>query len=366
MHGAIDAPGLKHAERASSTAYSRSSYPLSLLWHQNIVHIGLTFRMARIFTRNPHAHVRMPQFCMRSAFLSTRHCPLSTMLSIFCAHQAVAKSAAAVGAAPLLRDLFRAEETLHPLPWGLTFAEKQQAVSHDGNHARLNCVLRRLETGDNVSIAVVGGSVSAGTSMRVRPDQSGLFHHKLLRWLQQRFPAAKIHLTNAAMPAVPPYYMEHCIQLHVPKHVDLVLLEAAANMCSKHDCPRGMMAVERILRSLLLFPRAPAVMLVHTYPFWTMETPKGWRDSKKKRRQRKQAAKAAKAAGRGRGRQSRWQRLATEHGFADPASIVLDEKDLAFEFHRQWGHGTNEHMVDELAKYYVSQLANSNPTRTLA
>ena len=38
---------------------------------------------------------------------------------------------------------------------------------------------------------------------------------------------------NAAMPAVPPGYMEQCLSLHVPPTVDLVLLEASANMCGR-------------------------------------------------------------------------------------------------------------------------------------
>lgn len=84
--------------------------------------------------------------------------------------------------------------------------------------------------------------------MRVRPDQAGLFHHKLVRWLEMRFPAANISHMNAAMPAVPPAYMEQCLRLHVPHDVDLVLLELAANMCATDDCSKGMLSVERILR----------------------------------------------------------------------------------------------------------------------
>ena len=34
--------------------------------------------------------------------------------------------------------------------------------------------------------------------------------------------------------------------------------------------------VERILRQLLRYPHAPAVVVVHAYPYWTMRTPKGW------------------------------------------------------------------------------------------
>ena len=40
---------------------------------------------------------------------------------------------------------------------------------------------------------------------------------------------------QAAMPAVPPDYMQHCVRLHVPADADLIFLEAAANMCGPTD-----------------------------------------------------------------------------------------------------------------------------------
>ena len=70
------------------------------------------------------------------------------------------------------------------------------------------------------------------------------------------------------MPAVPPDYMQHCVRLHVPQDADLIFLEAAANMCGPTDkhgvdqCQEGRASVERILRQLLRFPNAPAVVLV--------------------------------------------------------------------------------------------------------
>jgi hypothetical protein len=94
-----------------------------------------------------------------------------------------------------------------PLPTPLSLTERQRAISHEGGLLRLRNLLAKLRAGANVTMAVLGGSVSAGSSSRVRPDQSGLFHRKLHRWLQRRFPAATISHINAAMPAVPPGYV---------------------------------------------------------------------------------------------------------------------------------------------------------------
>ena len=73
------------------------------------------------------------------------------------------------------------------LPAGrLSLASVQRAVSHEGGLDRLRHFVQKVRSGANVTIAVLGGSVSAGSSSRVRPDQSGLFHRKVQRWLQKR------------------------------------------------------------------------------------------------------------------------------------------------------------------------------------
>ena len=192
-------------------------------------------------------------------------------------------SALASDAPSLARELFVPEVfTRDNLPEHLTNSELQRSISHLGDLERLHCFLEKIRAGRNVSVGVVGGSVSAGSSSMVRTDQGGLFHKKMQGWLQQRFPGAHVTHFNAAMPAVPPDYMQHCVRLHVPQDADLIFLEAAANMCGPTDkhgvdqCQEGRASVERILRQLLRFPNAPAVVLVHAYPYWTMRTPKGW------------------------------------------------------------------------------------------
>ena len=198
------------------------------------------------------------------------------------------------------------------LPEHLTNSELQRSISHLGDLERLHCFLEKLRAGNNVSIGVVGGSVSAGSSSMVRTDQGGLFHKKMQSWLQRRFPRSHItHFnaawqgpraparssscghplterpilflratrwareeslhrwdaevsggacptspiplrltTQAAMPAVPPDYMQHCVHLHVPANADLIFLEAAANMCGPTDrqgsdqCAEGRASVE--------------------------------------------------------------------------------------------------------------------------
>ena len=207
--------------------------------------------------------------------------------------------------APFARELFVPEVfTRDNLPEHLTNSELQRSISHLGDLERLHCFLEKIRAGRNVSVGVVGGSVSAGSSSMVRTDQGGLFHKKMQGWLQQRFPGAHVTHFNAAMPAVPPDYMQHCVRLHVPQDADLIFLEAAANMCGPTDkhgvdqCQEGRASVERILRQLLRFPNAPAVVLVHAYPYWTMRTPRAGQKGFRRKTSARQAACRDPVAGR--------------------------------------------------------------------
>ena len=270
-------------------------------------------------------------------------------------------SADSLGA--LASELVHPPDLADPLP--LSLAHRQQGVSHEGGLSSLSCFVSKLRAGRNVTMAVLGGSVSAGSSSRVRPDQGGLYHRKLHRWLQRRWPRANIRHINAAMPAVPPGYMEQCLSLHVPPNVDLVLLEASANMCggalgmsasstssssssgggggggaADAVCDAGRESVERMLRQVLRFrPGLPAVVFVHAFPFWTMRTPKSW-------------YMAYAPHGAAPTRHTRRAPRGRRGGRSLPSTPLSRVEDLDFGFHTQWGHTANEDLLETLAKYY--------------
>ena len=278
--------------------------------------------------------------------------------------------------AALVAELTTPPTLSDSLPSPLTFTQRRRGVSHEGGLASLSCFLAKLRSGRNVTMAVLGGSVSAGSSSRVRPDQGGLYHRKLHRWLQRRWPRSHIRHINAAMPAVPPGYMEQCLDLHVPPDVDLVLLEAAANMCgggggesgagsaspssSTAPCDAGRESVERMLRQLLRFrPGLPAAILVHAFPFWTMQTPKSWymryhAAAAAEHEHERGASRGGKAARKRRGSITTPPRvrLRRTSRSALPSAPLSRVEDLAFGFHTQWGHAANEDLLEALGRYY--------------
>ena len=78
--------------------------------------------------------------------------------------------------------------------------------------------------------------------------------------LDERFPVATGHgYLNGGVPGTGPTYMEHCVHDHVSRDVDLVLLEYAVNT-DRHPA-----SFERLLRTVLLHPRAPALIVVNAH-----------------------------------------------------------------------------------------------------
>ena len=236
----------------------------------------------------------------------------------------------------------------------LTVPELLRSVSHEGDLERLRCFGEKLlRNNSHVRVGVVGGSVSAGSNSGNVHDPSWLFHRQMQRWLQRRFPNAKVSHFNAAIPAVPPYYLEHCLELHVPQDADLVFLEAAANLCGQGSCAKGMASIERLLRRLLEFPSRPAVIFVHTFAFYPRQVYKngkpkvilpwypapGLNDMVGKRAAR---------------RRHRPHAVDRPPVMDSPTRAWLAESDLRFAFHTSaFGEPQPEHLLEELSKYYM-------------
>eukprot|EP00966_Prymnesium_polylepis_P037386 868098-Prymnesium_polylepis.1 len=156
----------------------------------------------------------------------------------------------------LLRSIWPQSELL------LNSTQLAHGVEHAGNDERLACIRRALGERRRVSVAAVGGSITAGSSYTASTGgASFLYHRKVVQALNAQHPiggGGHGHY-NGGVPGTGPTYMEHCVHDHLPADVDLVLLEYAVNVDRRPE------SFERLLRSLLLHPRAPAVVVVNAH-----------------------------------------------------------------------------------------------------
>ena len=119
---------------------------------------------------------------------------------------------------------------------------------------------KRLAAGERITVAAVGGSITAGSSYAAGGGSFGarefLYHRKVLSALGKLYPQPGGHNGhNGGVPGTGPTYMEHCVHDHLPSPVDVVLLEYAVNTDGRAA------AFERLLRTLLLHPRAALVVV---------------------------------------------------------------------------------------------------------
>ena len=146
------------------------------------------------------------------------------------------------------------------------------SVAHAGDGVRMGAFASELATGRPLSIAVVGGSISAGSTFTAMRGQKSrwLWHQQFLSWLRVVYPphnTSDSHtLFNGALPASTPSYVESCISMHVPAATDLVLVEYAANY--DDDC-----SYERLVRRLLSYKRRMAIVLLNMPFFWPKSVP---------------------------------------------------------------------------------------------
>ena len=121
-------------------------------------------------------------------------------------------------------------------------------------------VLARLEAGQTVSVCVLGGSMSVPRPLAA--DGSGGWPERLVAWMRERWPRAKVSLHNGAIGATGSTFFALCAETRLPKHVDLLVLECAApRLPFVRHCVRVLAALAACVR-LFSQPCAPACVHV--------------------------------------------------------------------------------------------------------
>ncbi|PNW81744.1 hypothetical protein CHLRE_06g258450v5 [Chlamydomonas reinhardtii] len=126
-------------------------------------------------------------------------------------------------------------------------------------NSRLLRVLKDLEEGHSLTIAVVGGSFSL-------PDRIGaddVWFSQLVRYLRATYPRANITAINAAVGASSAGFGYLCLDKMLPPEVDLVFLDYGPNVVNwSCDITGQHQYYEQLIRRLLAYPGNPAVVAI--------------------------------------------------------------------------------------------------------
>ncbi|KIK68414.1 hypothetical protein GYMLUDRAFT_154042 [Collybiopsis luxurians FD-317 M1] len=134
-----------------------------------------------------------------------------------------------------------------------------QSRMHLGSGARIQRVLSRALAGQPVTISILGGSVSACHGAGDDPISPKCYPSKFFQWWNSVFPHPASELTNGAVRRTSSAYFAYCSTHHVPDITDLVIVELDVDDTPD---PETTEHFETLVRSLLIRPDAPAVLLL--------------------------------------------------------------------------------------------------------
>jgi len=128
-----------------------------------------------------------------------------------------------------------------------------------GDTARLQHVLAKARRGEQVVVAVIGGSITEGARAS-RPEYR--WGNVVAKWWEQTFPKTPIKFVNAGIGATGSNIGAHRAQMHLLKHKpDFVAAEYSVNDPNSEFAAETL---EGLTRQVLGLPNRPAMMLLFT------------------------------------------------------------------------------------------------------
>ncbi|KAM0793224.1 hypothetical protein ACM66B_000690 [Microbotryomycetes sp. NB124-2] len=143
--------------------------------------------------------------------------------------------------------------------------------THEGSRFRLAKVLQRARRGDQLNVAVLGGSVSTGHGFaNGKPFQYGAVNETwqtfVVQALRDLLGQDKVGFLDGARPAVDSAFFRYCFSALIGTHADLIFVEMAVNDVYSRE---SLDQAEDLLRALLHLPNEPAVVFVEAFALRT-------------------------------------------------------------------------------------------------
>lgn len=129
-----------------------------------------------------------------------------------------------------------------------------------GDLTRLAAVMRKAQAGEDITVGVIGGSITEGYSASDREKNSYAYH--MYEWWQERFPDITVNYVNAGIGGTSSYLGVHRVQQDLLDYdPDFVIVEFSVNDGNTNFYK---MTYDNLLRRILLDEKETAVMLLFT------------------------------------------------------------------------------------------------------
>lgn len=134
-----------------------------------------------------------------------------------------------------------------------------RAIMSEGNLARLAAVMKKAKKGEEITVGVIGGSITQGSLASV-PDNC--YASKFGEWWKNKFPDAKVNFVNAGIGGTDSYLGVHRVDEQLLAHdPDVVIVEFSVNDTDKR---LNGYSYDSLVRKILSHGTEPAVMLLFT------------------------------------------------------------------------------------------------------
>lgn len=133
----------------------------------------------------------------------------------------------------------------------------KNAILGEGNLARLAAVMRKAERGEDITVGVIGGSITAGSSAS---NKDNAYAYRFYDWWVKAFPKTKVRYVNAGIGATDSYVGVHRVDKDLlSQKPDVVIVEYSVNDSNSAFYKQ---TYEDLVRRILKAENNPAVLLL--------------------------------------------------------------------------------------------------------
>lgn len=142
---------------------------------------------------------------------------------------------------------------------GLTDAMYERAVVSEGNKARLAKAMKKAANGEDITVGVIGGSITQGSSAT---DHNNCYAELFHKYWVGKFPQSNVNFVNAGIGGTNSYLGVHRVDTQLlDSKPDAVIVEFSVNDTDKL---MNKYSYDSLVRKILNCDSQPAVMLLFT------------------------------------------------------------------------------------------------------
>ncbi|MBQ8825783.1 MAG: SGNH/GDSL hydrolase family protein [Oscillospiraceae bacterium] len=150
------------------------------------------------------------------------------------------------------------EDSKYVIEEGITDRMTVLSTYVKGNQARLAKVFKKAQSGEKITVAYLGGSITQGSSA----GDKDCYARLTTNWLEEKFPDAEIEYVRAGIGATGSYIGVHRANRDVlSKNPDLIFIDFSVNDTHEHT-ERNINSYDSLLRKLWNHDTNPAVVTI--------------------------------------------------------------------------------------------------------